>query len=133
MRRNITEQYPSVKDIEVILKHKLERKESQEFLRDSKKMFVHTSDASGVADVGKHLFYDRDNLRRLKKYLSAHSRGQKSTAFVVESEESLDALEGDLSDIKESGEVFDEDADLLITNTQRNEHSFEVEVGYVHR
>jgi hypothetical protein len=90
MRRNIIDAYPSVKDLEVILKHELDRKESQEFLRDSKKTFVHTNEASEVADIGKHLFFNRESLLRLKRDLSAQTRGQKSTAFVVESEANLD-------------------------------------------
>lgn len=133
MRRNIINAYPSVKDLEVILKHELDRKESQEFLRDSKKTFVHTNEASEVADIGKHLFFNRESLLRLKRDLSAQTRGQKSTAFVVESESNLDELEGDLSSLKHNDEVFDEDTDLRITDTQRDEHSVKVEVGYVHR
>lgn len=133
MRRNIIDAYPSVKDLEVILKHELDRKESQEFLRDSKKTFVHTNEASEVADVGKHLFFNRGNLLRLKRDLSAQTRGQKSTAFIVESEPSLDELEGDLSSLKGDDEVFDDDTSLRITDTQRDEHSVTIEVGYVHR
>lgn len=133
MRRNIIDAYPSVKDLEVILKHELKRKESQAFLRDSKKTFVHTNEAAEVADMGKHLFFNRGSLVRLKRDLSAQTRGQKSTAFVVESEASLDELEGDLSSLKGDDEVFDEDTDLRITDTQRDEHSVEVEIGYVHR
>lgn len=133
MRRNIIDAYPSVKDLDVILKHQLDRKESQEFLRDSKKTFVHTNEAAEVADMGKHLFYNRENLLRLKRDLSAQTRGQKSTAFVVESEASLDELEGDLSSLKGNDEVFDDDTDLRITDTQRDEHSVKVEVGYLHR
>jgi hypothetical protein len=133
MRRNIIDAYPSVKDLDVILKHQLDRKESQEFLRDSQKTFVHTNEAAEVADMGKHLFYNRESLLRLKRDLSAQTRGQKSTAFVVESEASLDELEGDLSSLKDSDEVFDEDSDLRITDTQRDEHSIKIEVGYVHR
>lgn len=133
MRHNIIDAYPSVKDLEVILKHELDRKESQEFLRDSKKTFVHTNEASEVATVGKHLFFNRESLLRLKRDLSAQTRGQKSTAFVVESEANLDELEGDLSSLKDDNEVFDEDTNLRIVDTQRDEHSVKVEVGYVHR
>jgi hypothetical protein len=133
MKRSIIDAYPSVKDLDVILKHQLDRKDSQEFLRDSTKTFVHTNEAEDVADIGKHLLFNRENLLRLKRDLSAQGRGQKSTAFVVESEASLDELEGDLSSLIGDEEVFDEDTELRITDTQRDEHSVRVEVGYVHR
>lgn len=133
MRRNIIEEYPSVKDIEIVLKQELGRVDASEFLRDDKKFFVHTGDASEVADIGEHLFYDKDSLVELKRELGGRSRTEKSTAFVVESESSLDELEGDLNNLKENDEVFDEDSDLKITDTQRDEHSVEVQVSYVHR
>jgi hypothetical protein len=133
MRRNIIEEYPSVKDIEVVLKQELGRVEAQEFLREDKKLFVHSGDATEVAETGKHLLYDKTSLVNLKKELAGRSRTEKSTAFVVESESSLDSLEGDLNNLKEDDEVFDEDSDLKITDTQRSEHSIDVQVSYVHR
>jgi len=133
MRRNIIEEYPSVKDIEVVLKQELGRLDAAEFLRDDKKLFVHTGEESEVAELGKNLFYDKSSLINLKKELDGRSRTEKSTAFIVESESSLNELEGDLNSLKEDDEVFNEDSDLKITGTQRDEHSVEVEVSYVHR
>ncbi|APX98397.1 helix-hairpin-helix domain-containing protein [Natronorubrum daqingense] len=133
MRREIVEQYPTVKDIEVIYKDEIGRIDSQEFLRDDKKLFIHSGDAGKVANVGKHLLYDLDSVLLLKKELEGRSNSEKSTAFVVESKDSIDGLEGDLRALKEDGEIINEDSSLRITDTQRDEHSIDIQVSYTHR
>ncbi|WP_142858112.1 helix-hairpin-helix domain-containing protein [Salinigranum halophilum] len=133
MRQQIIEEYPSVKDLEVVLKNKLSRKESQEFLKEEMGFFVHTGSDSDVAKVGSHLLYDIDSLIRLKRKLSARNRNEKSTAFVVESLASLDEIEGDLKRRKQDAEVFDNDSNLTISDTKRSENAVRVEISYTHR
>lgn len=133
MRQNIIEEYPSVKDLEVVLKSKLGRKEAQSFLKERQSLFIHTGSDSDVANVGSHLLYDLNTLKHLKRKLSARNRTEKSTAFILESPDSLDELEGDMKSRKQDAEVFNDDSNLVISDTKRSEDNLKVELSYTHR
>lgn len=133
MRQQIIEEYPSVKDLEVVFKNKLGRKDAQTFLKDHQGLIIHSNSVSDVANVGSHILYDLQSLKQLKRKLSARNRNEKSTTFVLESPSTLDELEGDLKRRKQDAEVFEEDSGLTISGTKRSEDNLEVEISYTHR
>lgn len=132
MVQDLIEEYPTAKDVEVAMK-KIGRLDSQEYLKDNKNLFIHTKSEKSVANTGKHLLYNLDNIVNLKKKLDGQNRKKKSTAFVVETSASLNELEGDLSSLKKDDEIFHEDSGLTIARTQRNDHEIEVKMDYIHR
>lgn len=127
------DEYPSDSDYRVIVEEKFGRDKMQQFLKENKKLLVHTDTTEDVADISRRIFFGFDDTDALKSGVLRRNNQEKSSAYLIKSEATNKELEEDLQRAANRNIIFDKNKNLAVERSKQLKEGFEITLSYTHK